>query len=59
PRNYFKTMACRAEIPGGTTYGQAADIVARYLRDHTDQRAAEGSDLVDRALGAAFPCDGQ
>jgi len=56
PRNYFKLMACRAQIPPGTTYGQAADIVARYLRDHPGERSADGSELVDRALGGAFPC---
>jgi hypothetical protein len=56
PRNFLKTMSCRGDIPASVTYGQAADIVARYLHDYPEEREKDGSDVVDRALNASFPC---
>ncbi len=56
PRNFLKTISCRGEIPSNVTYGQAADIVARYLRDYPEERTKDGSEAVDRALIASFPC---
>ena len=42
--------------PDGTTTGQAARIVVKYLRDHPEELHKHDSVLAFTALKAAFPC---
>lgn len=45
-------------LPVGGDYGQARDVVVKYLNDHPEQRHYPAAYLVSFALTQAFPCYG-
>jgi hypothetical protein len=42
--------------PYESTYGQEFRIVTKYLQDHPEELHLKNSDLVEKALAKAFPC---
>lgn len=42
--------------PKGVTTGQIADVYCKYLGDHPESRHQLASDLLEKALSAAWPC---
>jgi len=42
--------------PQGSTYGQYHRVVLKYLQDHPEELHLRNSELVEKALAKAFPC---
>jgi hypothetical protein len=51
--SYASTHSC---LPDGATVGQAVRVVVKYLNDHPEDLNLDERELVDVALGLAFPC---
>ncbi|MDR5802157.1 Rap1a/Tai family immunity protein [Caballeronia sp. LZ001] len=43
-------------LPKNATAAQGVDVVVKYLRDHPEERAFAGAQLVWSAFIKAFPC---
>jgi hypothetical protein len=64
----FRDGYCRGIIEGvadtspnvcpikGSTYGQDARIVVKYLQDHPEELHLANTALVEKALAKVFPC---
>jgi hypothetical protein len=42
--------------PGGVAYGQIAEVVRKYLKDHPEELHLDPNVLVLKAIQTAWPC---